>query len=504
MRLKINTTNRVGMALDVLKVFAENGVDIQAMEVEPGAIFLRFSGGSPGPIAKIANLDGVHKVEEIISLPQEQRRREIQAIVEAVGEGLIAIDAQGKITLINAAAEKILQLEGKTVLGREISKVLHSKLPMLKTLRTGISYDNQEIVVNNKSVRTRYITSGRPLVDQRGKVYGVVASLKDAGQIRALVHSVTRPPEMTFANIIYKSQVMAELVELANRVSQSDATVLLFGESGTGKELFARALHAASPRRELPFVPINCGALPDALLESELFGYEDGAFTGSRRGGRMGLFEFAHGGTVFLDEIAEIPTHLQSKLLRALQSGNIRRVGGNEEIKVNVRIIAATNKELGQLVREQKFREDLYYRLNVIPLTLPPLRQRREDIEILIQHLLERQQARIAPEAVAMLARHRWPGNVRELENVLERAMAIAGTNAISPEHLLLGKETSPTSLPGGTLKEQVSKLEKEIVAAALKTHGSTRKAGKELGLSHTSIINKVKKYDLERFLSNR
>src|SRR5690606_18986391 len=146
--------------------------------------------------------------------------------------------------------------------------------------------------------------------------------------------------------IIYKSKVMADLVELGRRVAESDATILIYGESGTGKELFARAIHAESPRREMPFVPINCGALPDALLESELFGYEDGAFTGSRRGGRMGLFEFAHGGTVFLDEIAEIPTHLQSKLLRALQSGNVRRVGGNEEIQVNVRIIAATNKNL--------------------------------------------------------------------------------------------------------------------------------------------------------------
>jgi transcriptional regulator of aroF, aroG, tyrA and aromatic amino acid transport len=341
-------------------------------------------------------------------------------------------------------------------------------------------------------------------VDLEGNVYGVVASLKDAGQIRALVHSVTRPPEITFQNIIYKSSVMAELVELASRVSESDATILLYGESGTGKELFARALHSASPRRELPFVPINCGALPDSLMESELFGYEDGAFTGSRRGGRMGLFEFAHGGTIFLDEVAEIPTHLQSKLLRALQSGNIRRVGGNEEIKVNVRIIAATNKELGQLVMEHKFREDLYYRLNVIPLTLPPLRQHREDIEILAEHLLARQQARITSEAMAVLTRHHWPGNVRELENVLERAMAIAGPSPIRPEHLLLGQIAEGGQPGQGSLKEQVAELERSLVAQALKQYGSTRKAGRVLGLSHTSIVNKVKRYKLECFLSNR
>lgn len=507
MRLKINTTDRVGMVLDVLKVFSPLGIDIQAMEVEPGAIYIRFpqEDAYTEVKARIFALDGVHTVEEIASLPQEQRRREIQAMVEAVSEGLIAVDAQGRITLLNAAAEEVLKLRSHKVLGRKIAQVLRPDVPMLRTLKTGQGYDNHEIVINNGSVQARYMTSGRPLVDQAGKVYGVVASLKDPGQIRALVHSVTRSPEITFANIVYKSRAMAELVDLGRRISESDATVLLYGESGTGKELFARAIHAASSRREMPFVPINCGALPDSLLESELFGYEDGAFTGSRRGGRMGLFEFAHGGTVFLDEIAEIPTHLQSKLLRALQSGNIRRVGGNEEIKVNVRIIAATNKNLGQLVRDHKFREDLYYRLNVIPLTIPPLRQRKEDVDVLVRHLLEREEAEISDPALAVLNRHNWPGNVRELENVLERAMAIAGRGAICPEHLMLEEDQGTLEFHGqGTLKEQVAELEKKIVAEALEKHGSTRRAGQALGLSHTSIVNKVKRYGLETIPSVR
>jgi len=493
------------MVLDVLKIFSPLGVDIQAMEVVPGAIYIRFpDGGSFLEIkARIKALAGVHTVEEISSLPQEQRRQEIQAMVEAVSEGLIAVDAQGRITLLNAAAESILKLKEQKVLGKKIAQVLCPDVPMLRTLKTGQGYDNQEIVINNGAVKARYMTSGRPLVDQGGRVYGVVASLKDPGQIRALVHSVTRAPEITFANIIYQSRTMAELVELGQKVAESDATILVYGESGTGKELFARAIHAESPRGEMPFVPINCGALPDALLESELFGYEDGAFTGSRRGGRMGLFEFAHGGTVFLDEIAEIPTHLQSKLLRALQSGNIRRVGGNEEIQVNVRIIAATNKDLAQLVREQKFREDLFYRLNVIPLTLPPLRQRREDIDLLVTHLLQRQRARITSQALTVLKGHNWPGNVRELENVLERAMAIAGSEAIKPRHLLLGSgAVSP--LGRGTLKEQVGELEKRLVTEALNKYGSTRRAGQALGLSHTSVLNKVKLHGLESILSRR
>lgn len=505
MRLRINTTDRVGMVLDVLQIFASRGLDIQAMEVVSGAIYIRIPQGMHFSDIQVCllGLAGVHTVEEIPNLPQEERRREIQAIVEAVSEGLMAVDVQGRITLMNKAAESILNLQGKKVLGKRVSQVLRPDVPMLRTLKTGQGYDNHEIVISNGPVRARYMTSGRPLIDQEGKVYGVVASLKDPGQIRALVHSVTRAPEITFPNIVYESEVMAQLVDLGKKVADSEASILIYGESGTGKELFARAIHSASPRRDMPLVPINCGALPDTLMESELFGYEDGAFTGSRRGGRMGLFEFAHGGTVFLDEVAEIPTHLQSKLLRALQSGNVRRVGGIEEIQVDVRIIAATNKDLAQLVREQEFREDLYYRLNVIPLTIPPLRQRSEDIELLIRHYLQREQACITPEAMAVLTRHSWPGNVRELENVLERAMAMAGGEAIGQEHLLLGDATI-ASPGGGTLKEQVAELEKRIVAEALNKHGSTRRAGQALGLSHTSIINKLKRYNLETNISKR
>ncbi|HOB34511.1 MAG TPA: sigma 54-interacting transcriptional regulator [Bacillota bacterium] len=506
MRIKINTADRVGMVLDVLQVFAARGWDIQAMEVVSGAIFVRIRGQVQFSEirARLLELSGVHSVAEISSLPQEERHREIQAIVEAVSEGLMAVDAQGRITLLNKTAESILNLQGRKVLGKNVAQVLSPDVPMLRTLKTGQGYDNQEIVISRGPVRTRYMTSGRPLINEEGKVCGVVASLKDPGQIRALVHSVTRAQEITFANILYRSRVMGELLELARRVAETSATILIYGESGTGKELLARAIHAASPRRDMPFVPINCGALPDALLESELFGYEDGAFTGSRRGGRMGLFEFAHGGTVFLDEIAELPTHLQAKLLRALQSGHIRRVGGNEEIQVDVRIMAATNQDLVQLVREHKFREDLFYRLNVIPLTLPPLRQRREDIEPIVQALLARHQAALTPEAMAVLRDYHWPGNVRELENVLERAAALAGASAIEPRHLLLDQAEAAVAAGRGTLKEQVAELERKAVAAALRKYGSTRRAGEALGLSHTSIRNKVKRYGLERYISNR
>lgn len=505
MRIKLSTADRVGMTLDVLRVFAGFNIDIGAMEVEPGAIYLRFPREQYQAKleAELHALAGVHGIEVIAALPQERRRQEMGAIVEAVSDGLIAIDGEGRITLLNVAAEAILQVNSRDVLGRPVAEVLNPEVPMLKTLVTGKGYDNQQISIKSPAVRARYLTSGRPLMDSMGRVYGAVASIKDIGQVRALVYSLTRSPEITFADILGDSPVFRNVVDLARRISSSDATVLIYGESGTGKELFARAIHAASPRGDMPFVPINCGALPDTLLESELFGYEDGAFTGARRGGRMGLFEFAHGGTIFLDEVAEIPTHLQAKLLRALQSGCIRRVGGAEEIRVNVRIVTATNKDLRSLVAERKFREDLYYRLNVIPLQLPPLRQRREDIPLLARHVLARSGANITQAALHRLGAHTWPGNVRELENVLERAMAISGGTAIDSGHLLLEPGQENLGESGGHLKERVAALEKNLVEAALRRWSSSRRAGQALGLSHTSILNKVKKYGLERYISD-
>lgn len=502
MRCKISTRDRIGMALDVLKVFGAFGIDIVAMEVEPGAIYIHYLAGEFAAVkARILQLAGVFAVEEIPSLPSEQRRREIQAMVEAVGEGLVAIDSQGRITLFNAAAEGILKAQARKIIGEPVGTVLGAGVPILETLKSGKSFDNQEIALDNKSGRPRYIISSRPLLDEDGQVYGAVASIKGSGQVRALIQSVTRAPEITFADIIYRSDSMADLVKMGRLVANSAAAVLIFGESGAGKELVARAIHAESPRREGAFVPINCAALPDALLESELFGYEGGAFTGSHRSGRMGLFEFGHGGTVFLDEVAELPTHLQPKLLRALQAGSIRRVGSNEEIQVDVRIVAATNKDLAKLVAEQKFREDLYYRLNVIPLVIPPLRQRREDIPVLVEHMLKRGKGSITPEAMAALVQRSWPGNVRELENVIERAQTIAAGQVIKKEHLLLEEGLNSG---GGALKEQVADLERRLVKDALLRYGSARRAAKALGLSHTSVLNKAKRYELETYISAR
>jgi DNA-binding NtrC family response regulator len=314
-------------------------------------------------------------------------------------------------------------------------------------------------------------------------------------------------------NIIARSAAMQEIVRLVRKVARSEATtVLLRGESGTGKDMIARAIHYEGPRADRPFLNITCTALPETLLESELFGHEKGAFTDAKTQKR-GLFELADGGTVFLDEIGDMPGALQAKVLRVLEEKSFRRVGGVEDIRVDVRIIAATNRDLEALMRESRFREDLYYRLNIIPITIPPLRERPEDIEVLAEHFFRhytrefRKALRgISQEAMAMLRRHPWPGNVRELRNVLERAVLLSAGPEVTPEDLLL--ERAPASAPeqivrlppGGILLDEV---EKSLLIQALERSGGNQtRAGELLGLSRDQIRYRVEKFGLERLLA--
>lgn len=336
-----------------------------------------------------------------------------------------------------------------------------------------------------------------------------------------LMTSLTPGTGVSFADIIHVSPAMARLIAMARQAARTDATVLLSGESGTGKDLLARAIHAASPRAGGRCVPVNCAALPESLMESELFGYEAGSFTGARPGGRQGMFEFAHRGTLFLDEIGELPLHLQAKLLRVLQDGRVRRVGAREEVYVDVRIIAASNRDLAEMVRERRFREDLYYRLSVIPLAIPPLRQRPEDLDLLVDHLLEKWSGRIGQarpdltsSARAAIRAYPWPGNVRELENVLERALTLADGGVIGPEHLLLDQHppaltAAPPAVPAGsvpdeaaphgqpTLRSLLGEWEREALVAALAQHSSIRQAARALGVSHTTLLNKLRRHGL-------
>lgn len=319
---------------------------------------------------------------------------------------------------------------------------------------------------------------------------------------------------LSFGDILGQDPAFLAAKELAKRVAASSSTVLIRGESGTGKEMFARAIHNASPRAEHPFVAVNCASIPESLLESELFGYEGGAFTGARKGGKVGKFELAQGGTLFLDEIGDLPLHLQPKLLRVLQERRVERVGGTEPIPIDVRIIAATNQDLENLIASRSFRSDLYYRLNVIPLTIPPLRERDGDILFLARffvskycRLLERPLLDLSPEATRLLSMHSWPGNVRELENTVEYAVNMATGPVITPADLppYLRSPTPAAvppqtqDLPSGSLDELLGAYESRILASYLAAYGTSAEAkakiASHLGISLATLYRRLSKY---------
>jgi transcriptional regulator of aroF, aroG, tyrA and aromatic amino acid transport len=313
---------------------------------------------------------------------------------------------------------------------------------------------------------------------------------------------------LTFNEIFYVSNVMHRVVTMAKAIARGDSTVLIRGETGTGKELFARAIHTESVRATGNFVPLNCAAIPETLLESELFGYEQGAFTGAARGGKQGFFELANNGTIFFDEIADLSFPLQAKLLRVLQDGKVRRIGGSKEIAVNVRVLAATNRNLEEMITTGRFREDLYYRLNVIPLFIPPLRNRPEDIPLLAQFFLRRFATRLRKPVIAIndtalfkLVQYSWPGNVRELENVVERAVNLVNGTSVLTEHIVFDHDFTPTPAVkpqlNRPLDEIVAEVERDVLVKALSQYRSSRQLGAALGLSHTAVLKKLKKHGL-------
>lgn len=524
LRMKIETRDRVGMALDVLNILYQCNVNLKAMEVGPGVVWIKtdreFKNSPEFLKNKLLKESDVIDVKEVKLLPQEKQAKHIKAVLDATSEGIMAIDKKGRLTTFNPAAEKILKIKKQKAIGRKVAEIVSPDLPMLKTISTGESYDNREMIIENNNTKSHYITSGRPILDEEGEPIGAVASLQDIENVMELVHFFTQPSMITFDQILGESKAIKRVKKMAKMVAKSDSSVILRGESGTGKELFARSIHMASPRKDKPFVTVNCAAIPDPLLESELFGYEEGAFTGAKKGGKQGIFTYADKGTLFLDEIGELSTHLQVKLLRVLQENKIRKVGANEEIPIDVRIITATNRNLEKLISTGQFREDLYYRLNVIPIWIPPLRARKDDIPLLAKSFLKKLSRKlnkkidgISDTAMKKLINYDWPGNVRELSNVIERAINICNENIIKPYHLILKQEELVTSISNnGTrafikeettkprkLKELVAETEKKAIEEALSKCGTIRKAAKTLGVSHATVINKIKKYNIKR-----
>lgn len=365
--------------------------------------------------------------------------QKLEAILNAVHEGIIAVDAAGKITVFNEEAEKILNLSAAYCLGRSHQEIIPDF--------TVYDLFESHLEVNNQVIETRnlfLLVTKIPMVLD-GNFLGVVVTFQDITKVQRIEQEFRKNAtqlglitKYSFASIIGKSLAITETKQAAKKLAASDYTVLISGENGTGKEVFAQAIHHHSNRLGGPFVPVNFAGLTESLAESELFGYEEGSFTGARKGGKMGLFELAHNGTIFLDEIGDAPPSIQAALLRVLQEKQVMRVGGNRVIPINVRVIAATNRDLMEMVRSGKFREDLYYRLNVLPLQIPSLRERREDLFILIDSFLKdnRRTLDFSPRVREVLEKYNWPGNVRELENFINYLMVIVDDSKVEMRHI--------------------------------------------------------------------
>lgn len=528
--IQIDFIDCLGLGYEIFKITEKNNIDKIAMEVIPGlGMVIKFRSPGDGFIQKLVedlkSLVGIIGVRFCDQMPYEEREHKLGTILNSVSEGIIAVDRKGNITHINDVACKIFYCYSQDVVGLCVNELLSANSSIIDTLRTGKTYKLQEKRIKRDGKDIHFLMSCVPVKNDQLQIIGAVYTIQDFHQVEKIISQVDKMRRLTtFDEIIFQSSKMTELIASARTVSKSSSTILLRGETGTGKELFATAIHAESPRYRAPFIGINCTALSENLLESELFGYEEGSFTGASKRGRKGLFEQANGGTLFLDEIGEISHPLQVRLLRVLQEGVVRRVGGNHEIPIDVRIIAATHCNLEEMLRKGEFREDLYYRLNVIPLTIYPLRERKEDIPLLAQGLirkickkLDKEEVRLSRDSVEFLMKQEWPGNVRQLENTLERLINLVDTTEIDVHHLILwgnmescrkdvasilpGESTIQVPIPDDgqwpQLKDIVATVEKEVIVRVLEKYPSSRLAGQALGVSNTTILNKIKSYEI-------
>jgi transcriptional regulator of aroF, aroG, tyrA and aromatic amino acid transport len=521
-KLHLNFKDRIGIVADISSVIATHGLNIISMEVvqKEGCahVFLEIDhvkGACPREdiLTMLAVFTDLLEISFIEALPHEKQSNLLRIVLDNIDESIIAVDGKGRITLMNSVAKGNFKCEQQEVIGRHIHDLPLPDYSILECL-TGVRYNNVKKNISLGKKRLQYFSTGRPILDAGGRVLGAVEISKDAQDIQNLAKAMYDPDQISFSDIVGTSAALRQVLAVADKIAATDAIITIRGESGTGKDLLAQAIHTGSGRSG-SFVAINCAAVPEALLESELFGYVGGAFSGAKKEGRPGLFEVAGDGTVFLDEISEMPLAAQAKILRLIQSRRLRRLGDGREVSVNARIITATNRNLEELVEKRLFREDLYYRINVLPLHIPPLRERAEDILALAEHFLFQLASKLGKDlmsfdatAKAKLTRHHWPGNVRELKNVVERAAILCESSQIGAESILLVHELGRDSLTRERhpdlesgiqdLKAALGQYERTLLQAALKGQKSIRQVAKTLGISHTALLHKLKKHGLE------
>ena len=520
-KMRLCYRDRIGIVAEISKNVADNGMNIVFMEVVRkrgnAIVYMEIEGqvqddGFAPIIDSIKNTQGLQEINFIDTLPQEEREDRFRVVLDNISDGVVSIDREGKVTTINRVASRAYRCKPEEIIGRGIKNIDLPQYAILECLK-GRSLKNVKQNLITSQGRYQYISTCRPIKDTSGMIVGAVEIAKDLQEIQQMCRTYSEPEQISFSDIIGKNPAIKAAIAFAQKIAATDAPVALRGASGTGKELFARAIHMAS-NRSGAFVPINCAALPDPLLESELFGYVGGAFTGGKSKGKAGLFETARDGTVFLDEIADMSMASQAKLLRLIQEGAVRRIGGTKEIAINTRIITATNKNLEQLVEEKAFRKDLYYRVSVLPIHIPPLSQRLDDIPFLVDHFLFQLTSKLGGtmpvltrRAFEKLEQHHWPGNIRELKNVVQRAAILCEHGTIDVDSIVFSHEMgqnppsmSDTSIPThSSLKEQVANLEKRIIINTLKTAKTIRKCGRILKISHPALIKKMKKYNIQK-----
>lgn len=483
--------------------------------IEKSEQFVIVGGGIPCGCARSFGIDNVHigasresiheaitYAKELIDGLYEQRYKNevLKTMLDGVHDAVIAVDEEGKIILYNERAEELLKKDSKDVMDRKLLEVYPELEFMMDVLKDKVNEYNKI-----KKLKKIIITSNTSILEVDGNITGVLCSFQDITKLQNLEKKIRYEmnkkglvAKHTFRDIIVYDPIMKDTVSKAIKIGLTDSTVMIYGESGTGKEIIAQSIHNISSRKEEPFVVVNCAAISESLLESELFGYEEGAFTGARKGGKPGLFELAHGGTIFLDEINSMSLNLQAKLLRVLEEKEVMRIGSDYVIPLDVRVIAAANEELKKKVRDGNFRSDLFYRLNILKLSIPPLRQRKDDIVPLFKYYLkelsqEKNDLELSSENKERIINHMWPGNVRELRNVAQRYVLFNELDLDEYEDEDIQYEKQQYIDSNVSLRDMYQSIEEKMIEI-LSNKGMTKtEIAKQLGISRTALWKKKK-----------
>lgn len=507
-RIAIASLDRVGITQEILTVLASNSWDLLAMEVQQYHTYIQLKDTTSSladVAASLKPIAGVEAIQKIELLPGERKSQQLEVLLAKIPEPIIDIDKNGIVLVANKAAMQALAIDANELVGRSISQFITQRLRVNSTAQTStqeVTFAGQQYYADINPVKAEHAINGAVIV---------LRSLANVGRHLSQFQQVQL---RGFSSIIGQSSEMVDVINQTKRFASLNLPVMITGETGTGKELLAKALHDNGNRANKPFLALNCATLAEHLLESELFGYAPGAFTGAQSAGKPGLFELADGGSVFLDEIAEMPVYLQAKLLRFLQDFKLRRVGGVHDRKVDIRIISATHQNLLTRVNDKQFREDLYYRLNVLNLQLPSLRQRREDIPLLVEHFMQNAAKQvnqpdmtISVNALEKICQYPWPGNIRQLQNVLFRVVALSETNIIEEQNLVfddvyghsLDLENQTINVDSiSTWQQAQQQFEQQLLTALYPLYPSTRKLAERLNVSHNKIAMKLRSLNIK------